>query len=113
MSVNGKILVCERIDHKYSVGNVTNDAVELDLNKLEAQYSSYYKKMQILCSDCYRFEACSQCMFYIDNFDKNEKITCPNYTGLNEFQKYLSVNLSQLEKNPILYDEIVNDYIIL
>ena len=61
LTVNGRILVCERIDYEFSVGYVTENGVELDTDKIAKKYNYYCKKLHHQCRSCYSQASCSQC----------------------------------------------------
>jgi uncharacterized protein len=42
VTVNGKILPCERISHKYALGEVTDEGVHLDFTEIAERYNNYY-----------------------------------------------------------------------
>ncbi len=44
VTVNGKILPCERISHDYALGKVTDTGVILDIEQIADTYNKWYKK---------------------------------------------------------------------
>lgn len=110
LTVNGRILVCERIDHDLSVGTVTENGVEIDTAKIARIYNSYYKKLYDQCKSCYSQASCSQCMFYLNI--KEKKTKCHNFKSAKMFSEYLSLNVSYLESNPWAYNRIMNEITI-
>lgn len=52
VTVNGKILQCERIDHCFAMGHVSEDGVELDLHGIADRFNGWLDKMQRQCSAC-------------------------------------------------------------
>lgn len=110
ITVNGRILVCERIDHDYSVGNITDTGVVLDTSQIARKYNSYYKKIGKICKECYMQYSCSQCMFYLNMKSKN--VTCYSFKSPQNFASYLSLNVSYLENNPWAYNKVMNEITI-
>lgn len=110
ITVNGRILVCERIDHDYSVGHISDQGVKLDSDRIARKYNLYYKKVGKQCKECYMQYSCSQCMFYLNMKDKN--ITCYSFKSANDFAVYLSLNVSYMENNPWSYKKVMNEITI-
>ncbi|WP_315263390.1 radical SAM peptide maturase [Tannerella forsythia] len=110
LTVNGRILVCERIDHEFSVGYVTENGVELDTDKIAKKYNYYCKKLHHQCRSCYSQASCSQCMFYLNIKEKNVK--CHNYKSGTKFAEYLSLNVTYLENNSWAYKRVMNEITI-
>ena len=44
VTVNGKILPCERIGHQYGLGHLTTTGIELDVVEIARKYNQYYLK---------------------------------------------------------------------
>lgn len=110
ITVNGRILVCERIDHDYSVGNITDLGVVLDASQIARKYNAYYKKIGKICRECYMQYSCSQCMFYLNM--KNKNVICYSFKSAKDFASYLSLNVSYLENNPWSYNRVMNEITI-
>lgn len=110
VTVNGKILPCERINQDYQLGKVTEGKVVVDFREIAATYNNYYKNIKNQCYNCYNAEACSQCFFQIDNLCKHYK--CHGFSNIHVFSKTLSEIISFLEKNPKLFHKIVNEVVI-
>lgn len=107
LTVNGKILPCERIGQQFSLGHVNSDGVELEFEKIAAKYNNYYNKMRKQCNFCYNAEFCSQCMF---NLDKLEDINfnCNGFMDEKEYSSYLSSFLNYFENEPESFSRILN-----
>ncbi|MBS1446186.1 MAG: radical SAM peptide maturase [Odoribacter sp.] len=110
ITVNGKILVCERIGHHYTVGRVDKQGVTLSFQEIADRYNQYYRRLSRLCEKCYMQTTCSQCMFYL-NLEENPLI-CYHYSNEQKFAEYLSFNISYLEMNPWAYEKIMKEIII-
>jgi uncharacterized protein len=98
ITVNGKILPCERISHRYSLGYADEHKVELDFEKIAAVYNSYYDKLKQQCGTCANCEACLQCIFHLNIAGKEPR--CSGLIDAGEFSQFLSSRVSYLEENP-------------
>jgi len=110
VTVNGKILPCERIGHQFSLGNVTDTEVFLDIENIAHRYNSWFQKLSAQCTQCFNTQACIQCMFFIDNLD--DKPVCRGFMSEKAFHKYVSAQFSYLKEHPYLYKEIMEDIIL-
>lgn len=63
ITVNGKIIQCERIDHCFSMGKVSENGMEMDLPAIADKFNSWLDKLQKQCSGCYRKRSCVQCLY--------------------------------------------------
>jgi len=108
MTVNGKLLPCENVDHKYSLGLVTDDEVKIDFKAIAERYSEYYNKMKKQCFNCYFQTHCIQCMLFLDIDSDMPK--CKGYTpNHKEYGTYLSTRINMIEKNSDTYLDIMNE----
>jgi uncharacterized protein len=110
VTVNGKILACERIGHQFALGKVTPEAVELDFEKIAVKYNQYYSKLISQCNHCYNFESCMQCIFNLEDIDG--KPVCKGFLNALQFNWKVSLEMSILEDDPILYDKIMKELIL-
>jgi uncharacterized protein len=109
LSVNGKILPCERIGHQYYYGTVDEKKVHLDAEKVAQQANDYYDKIRSQCFHCYKVNICIVCIFNLD-IDAVQKIkNCPDYMSYETFSKYLALWMSKLEENPGYYPKIMDE----
>jgi uncharacterized protein len=110
VTVNNKILVCERINQNYVLGYVEEDKINLDFSEIANTYNEYYRKIKNQCSHCYSADSCSQCFFQIDNFLEHYK--CHAFTDIFFFSKSLSEIIDFLEFHPTLPKKIINEVIL-
>ncbi len=111
VTVNGKILQCERIDHNFTLGQITNNQVDLNLEQIAARFNAYLDKLQPQCAVCFRKESCIQCLYYIPGINNNQSI-CHGYMNKETFSRYQSQCLSHLYKNPYLYEKLMTDVMV-
>ncbi len=110
VTVDGKLLPCEKIQHKFSLGNVNKTGVHIDTVEIAAKYNWYFKLLSSQCSVCYRQMSCNQCVFYLEDIEDNPH--CHGFMDENNMQKYLKTNLSYLETHPDDYLHIMKDVIV-
>ncbi|MDB9150911.1 radical SAM peptide maturase [Parabacteroides distasonis] len=109
LTVNGKILPCERIGQEKYLGTIDEEAVNIDLDKIVNSYNRMYEKIKNLCNNCVLIKCCAYCMYFMD-YEK--KHTCDRFMNLERRYQYYSKMISELENNPILYSEIINNLIV-
>ncbi len=85
ITVNGKILPCERIGHQFALGEITNDSVNLDFEQIAQKYNHYFAKLDSQCSRCYNAKSCIQCILNLQDIEKN-KCTCNGFMNEQKFQ---------------------------
>lgn len=103
ITVNGKILPCERIGQNEQVGIVTNDGFFLDNKKVAKLYNKKFDKISKLCELCHRNLSCDQCLFYLD-FDQ-QNFNCPGFAKPQEFIDDLTWLVNYIEEYPHVYRE--------
>lgn len=110
MTVNNKILPCERIGHQYVLGEVTDHGLQIDCDSIAERYNTYYDLMDEQCKTCLFKVNCSQCMFSIKGLDSGHP-KCDHWADISIFQDYLQRNLGLLTKRPELYQRIMKELI--
>ena len=110
VTVNGKILPCERISHEYALGKIEDNKVLLDFEEIAKKYNEWYEQYIPQCTICYADHTCKQCMFY--NPHLNDTGKCPNIMNSDEFERYKENHYAFLAENPHLYREIMEKVII-
>ena len=110
VTVNGKILPCERISHEYALGEIENGKVSLDFEAIAQKYNAWYEQYIPQCRDCYAVHTCKQCIFYNPNL--NTTCECPYVMNKEEFAGYKGRHYAFLADNPHLYREIMEKVII-
>jgi uncharacterized protein len=84
ITVNGRILPCERIGHQFALGQLTNQDVAIDFESIACKYNDYYRKVDKQCKSCYTRDTCIQCIFNLPDIDK-DKVTCHGFTSKKNF----------------------------
>lgn len=111
MTVNNKILPCERIGHQYALGEVKEDKVMINCEDIAKRYNIYYASLKKLCTYCFRKRDCVLCMFDIKNL--GEKPICKQMENRWKFEKYLHQSMKVLANQPILYKRIMKEIILV
>lgn len=107
LTVNGKILPCERISHQYSLGYVNSKKVNIDFDAIANRYNTYFNKIRKQCNHCYGFETCQKCIFNL-NLDQ-ENLRCDSFTDYEAFRKYLATHMEYIENHPEIYSKIMRE----
>ncbi len=97
MSVNGKLLPCEKIGHQFALGRMEGGQLDLSFEKVASYYNKQFTGMGEKCQHCYRLEFCTACMF--EMFDGKGKLVCDFYMDEKRFAEELSLKLDYLEKH--------------
>ena len=106
ITVDGKILPCEKINQKFSIGHVSKKGLNLDLDHIASEFNAYLSKLHTQCSKCARRPICTQCMYNISTITENYT-TCSSYMTPNEFKSHISGCLSLMKKFPNLYELVM------
>lgn len=110
VTVNGKILPCERIKQEYALGHVNEKGVSIDIDNIVDMYNCFYSKYIPQCSKCYHNNTCKHCMF--QNADLQKKAKFPTFMNKDGFGQYESDQLRYLSKYPSLYKKIMTEVVI-
>jgi uncharacterized protein len=109
VTVNGKILPCERIDFQYGLGSVNPEKVDLSFEKITEKYNAYYNKIRKQCNVCHNTETCLQCIFHLNIEDNNP--VCKGFMTHKDYAKYISSIINYIEENPETYPKILKEAI--
>ncbi|NIM16277.1 MAG: radical SAM peptide maturase [Candidatus Aminicenantes bacterium] len=110
LTVNGKILACERIGQEFELGWVTKEGVQLDYQEIADRYNQWFSLMRNQCRTCYIYDQCIQCIFYLDL--KGGKPVCKNYMDITKYSRYVSSFLDYFEHKPQQFERILKEVII-
>ena len=110
VTVNNKILPCERIGHQFALGKIGETEIELNPEWIANKYNDYYVRMEAQCSRCKNQKACIQCLFNLK--DVESKPVCFGYMTDKDFRNYVNRQMYFLERNPEMYKKIMEDVIV-
>ena len=109
ITVNGKIMQCEQIDHKYFLGIVKDNRVILDFNEIANSFNKSIFKFISQCVSCTYKTHCNVCMYQLNSIDgKND--ACLYY--FNDRADY-KIDLSPLKTHPDLLYKILYELKIM
>lgn len=111
VTVNGKILACERIGHQFCLGQIHDDRVELNPSEIAEKYNKYFNKMKVRCERCKNSKACVQCIFSVENLENNP--VCYGYMDSKMFNLFSLKQYQFLRKHPEAYRKIMEDVVVL
>lgn len=107
LTVNNKILPCERVGQQHTLGHVTADEVHIDIDRIAAIYNGYYRKISDLCRHCYIADDCGKCMLDLDL--SGDSPECNDFMPFDERRDRFSAHLSYLEAHPRTYPRIIKE----
>jgi len=110
LTVNGKIMACERIGQQFELGRLTPEGIVLDFQEIADRYNRWFSMIRKQCQSCYIFDQCTQCIFYLDL--KDGKPVCGNFQNYANYSRYVSNYLNFFEKNPGMFDRVVEEVMI-
>lgn len=95
LTVNGKILPCERIGQKFSLGSIQKQHLIIDFLFVSMIYSNMYKKVVEKCIECAFGKSCKQCIWFNDLH--NDSVKCSAFTSWHDLNKYFNKLISYVE----------------
>lgn len=110
LTVNGKILPCEKIGQKNVIARLLNGKLHLDCNAIARYYSSLYEKIVVCCTHCNVKRSCGQCLFLLG--EKDGKLICPGIQSDAKQKKEFSTFLTYAEQNPGDYERLLSSIVI-
>lgn len=111
ITVRGRILQCEKIDHDFSLGYITDDNVVLDFDEAASFQNECIRRISHVCSHCALFEQCSQCVYFISDLH-GESPECGGFCTMGQFEARLRNTLEHLNENPELYKKILRETVL-
>jgi uncharacterized protein len=92
LTANNKLLFCQSIPHKYTIGNVSDSGVNINFKEIAQLYSSIFDKIKNQCAGCYMYKHCRKCIFYFD-----EKYNCDEHFNEIKFSKVIAKYINNYE----------------
>jgi len=111
VTVNGKILPCERIGHQFQLGTVNKKSVNIDCLEISEMYNNYFEQIIPQCSVCKNKMACTQCVFHLENLNANP--TCYGFKNEKGLEKYTDSMINLIRDDASLYENILNSSTII
>ena len=101
LSTNGKILPCERVHVKHTLGNVSKSkGVVLDFDAIAKYFNDTVVQFKEHCKSCYNRYTCEICAF------KSAIEPCEGYMNDIDFSKIMTNDISIIEEYPHTYNYI-------
>lgn len=107
-TVRGEILPCERISHRFSMGKITEEGLDVDFENVASFYNHIYEKLSPQCSKCVFHKACAICVFRED--DLVERGQCLQTSNNRMIHELVYKNL--LLNHPQLYKKIIETTVL-
>lgn len=107
VTVNGKILPCERVSHAYYLGKVTEKELSLDLQKVADKHNGYLKRILTCCQTCACVSRCLKCVYQIDNLETHT-ISCEQHMTPKDFEGHQKKCYKYLESRNGLYRRLLD-----
>ena len=111
VTVNGKILPCERIGHQFGLGQVLENEIELDPVKIARKYNEYYSRIEKQCSRCKNRPSCIQCLFNLK--DVESRPICYGYMDETMMERFKEQQYQYMREHPDVYREIMEKVLIV
>lgn len=89
VTAHGKILQCEKIDHKFYLGQVSGGKVVMDLNKVAERFNILNRVFIKQCSSCVYVRHCPKCMYRLNDVVGEKK--CLSYVKSTENNNTLNL----------------------
>ena len=110
VTVNGKILPCERIGQQFALGTVNENGVALDFDEIAKKYNQYFAKLESQCDGCFNRKSCVQCIFNLEDLDNNP--ICNGCMNHSDFESYKAQNMAFITANPEAYYRLMEEVIV-
>ena len=110
LTVNGKVLPCEKIGQENVMARLSNGKLNLDCNAIAKYYSYLYKNIIKNCTHCNMKRNCGQCLFLLKK--KNGQIICPSIQTDERLKKEFSTFLTYAESHPGDYEKLLSSIVI-
>jgi uncharacterized protein len=108
VTVDGKILPCERIDHDFSLGCVHDDFVELNYQYIADMHNHYTSKLENQCVVCVIGNDCPRCVYQIDGIREKEP-HCTSFCTKETAKREQEQMNNYLRQYPHFYEKVLNE----
>ena len=107
VTVNGKILPCERISHAYCFGRVTETELTLSVQSVADKHNGYLKKMLKCCKTCANMYKCRTCVYQMDDLD-SRAVFCDRHVSSKDLNEYNKECFNCLKTRKGLYRKLLD-----
>lgn len=106
VTVNGKILPCERISHSYYFGKVSEEGLDFSIQNVVDRHNGYLKNILRCCKTCAGQNRCNKCMYEIDDLNSCV-ILCDKQMSLSQIENHNNNCFKYLNKKRDLYRTVL------
>jgi Arylsulfatase regulator (Fe-S oxidoreductase) len=110
VTVNGKILPCERVGHQYALGHIDENGVQINFEKIAHTYNQYFDKLSKQCNCCHNADACMQCVFQLNDLER--KPVCLGFTNQSTFRDEINYKMHYLAAHKGMYSKLIRELVI-
>ena len=111
ITVNGKILPCERIGHQFALGHITGKNILINEEVIANNQNHLINKIRKQCIKCSLEKICPQCIYKIPNITEENPV-CDRFSNKQEFEKLIEATADFLSKHPFYYERILKEVTI-
>lgn len=111
VKVDGKIMQCERIPHRFAIGEVKDGVVHLDVDHIARWFNAFLDRIQKQCLICSRKPECPVCLFQMNGIDLDDYV-CEDFMTDSEYERFCDARKVYLMKHPELYQKILEQFIL-
>lgn len=108
ITVNGKIIPCERIDHNFAMGCINDESIDLNYEYIADRHNSFVSKYTKQCKVCGLSKRCIQCVYQIDDIRANQT-KCISFCQIKKQSQKKIEQWAYLRKHPEVYQRILNE----
>lgn len=106
VTVNGKVLPCERIGQEYCFGKVTEQGVNLEPEAVAILYNSLIGRLASQCEACAAWQICSKCIYYALSETPSDSPHCNDMMNKDEYKAWKEEKYRYLALHPQLYKKL-------
>ena len=111
VTVNGKILQCERIGQNFSLGTVSTNRIDLDLDQVAERFNDWINKLASSCEHCGNIGICQYCFFNVNKVDTAQPV-CQYHSPAGKLKMISRDSRAFVAKHPELFYKIIESYSI-
>lgn len=106
LTVNNKLLACERIGQNHFLGKIESGKVDIDFEGIRDFYAQMYQDVIPQCRNCAVWRNCGLCVYHIKTVNGRKR--CTRFLPKVKASPYFEDNLTYIERNPEIYNKIID-----
>ena len=107
VTVNGKILPCEKINHAFSYGHVDRNALEFSIEQAADQFNGYMDTIASQCRHCANERDCALCLYNLPL--REGGIRCPYEMDASDSMSEERGCMDYMAKHPSVYKRLMTE----